>query len=68
MPLGKISQRQIEQAYKVLRDLQEIINEGGNESQLIDGSNKFYTLIPHSFGVDIPPVINTEAMIEVCSI
>ncbi|KAJ9595723.1 hypothetical protein L9F63_013086 [Diploptera punctata] len=64
MPLGKLSKKQIQQAYEVLTDLQELIKKGGSESRFLDASNRFYTLVPHDFGVDNPPILNTEDMIK----
>lgn len=71
MPLGKLSQKQLSEALKVLQKLSELIKNGGTSSEFIGYSNQFYTLIPHDFGVDRPPVIdridtvNTKtAMIE----
>lgn len=65
MPLGKLSKKQIQQAYSVLSDLQELIKNGGPDSRFLDASNRFYTLIPHDFGIENPPVLNSEEMIKV---
>ncbi|GLH03003.1 Poly [ADP-ribose] polymerase [Gryllus bimaculatus] len=64
MPLGKLSKRQLQHALQVLTDLQELVKNNASHSQFVDASNRFYTLIPHDFGVDVPPVINTEDMIK----
>uniref|UniRef100_A0A2Z5U1X2 Poly [ADP-ribose] polymerase n=1 Tax=Reticulitermes speratus TaxID=60591 RepID=A0A2Z5U1X2_9NEOP len=64
MPLGKLSKKQIQQAYSVLSDLQELIKSGGPDSRFLDASNRFYTLVPHNFGIEIPPVLNSEEMIK----
>ncbi|KAK7863506.1 hypothetical protein R5R35_009060 [Gryllus longicercus] len=64
MPLGKLSKRQLQHALQVLTDLQELVKNNASRSQFVDASNRFYTLIPHDFGVDVPPVINTEDMIK----
>ena len=65
MPLGKLSKKQIQQAYSVLSDLQELVKSGGPDSRFLDASNRFYTLIPHDFGIENPPVLNSEEMIKV---
>lgn len=57
MPLGKLSQKQLSQALKVLQQLSDLIKNGGTSSEFIGLSNQFYTLIPHDFGVERPPVI-----------
>ena len=55
MPLGKISKKQIQQAYTVLNELAVLIKEGCTDRfKLITASNQFYTLIPHNFGVSGP--------------
>lgn len=64
MPLGKLSRRQIESAYSLLTELQEIIESGGAESKFLDASNRFYTLIPHDFGLQKPPLLNNEEIIK----
>lgn len=64
MPLGKLSQKQIQSAYKVLTELSQLIQNGGTNSQFIDCTNRFYTLIPHNFGIDNPPLIDTIEKIK----
>jgi predicted DNA-binding WGR domain protein len=66
MPLGKLSKKQIQSAYDVLNELQTLINESDPEVlKFIDASNKFYTFVPHSFGVDAPPVLKDTETIKV---
>lgn len=65
MPLGKLSKSQIQKAFGVLSDLQDVVRSGGPRARLIEASNRFYTYIPHSFGVDDPPVIDSEEMVKV---
>lgn len=64
MPLGKLSQKQLTEALKVLQKLSDLIKNGGTSSEFIGYSNQFYTLIPHDFGVERPPVIDTIEMIN----
>ncbi|XP_057321273.1 poly [ADP-ribose] polymerase-like [Microplitis mediator] len=65
MPLGKLSKKQLEKAYQVLTELQQLITKGNAERMLIiDASNRFYTLVPHSFGVGDPPLLDTEEIIK----
>lgn len=59
MPLGKLSQRQIKSAYGVLTELSDLITKNGTNSKFVDASNRFYTLIPHNFGVSLPPILDT---------
>lgn len=64
MPLGKLSKRQIQQAYSVLTELSELVKNGGSESKFLDASNRFYTLIPHDFGMRKPTILNDEELIK----
>ncbi|XP_071441476.1 poly [ADP-ribose] polymerase [Hetaerina americana] len=64
MPLGKLSQKHIQQAYSILTDLQAIITSKGKSGNFIDATNRFYTLIPHDFGMENPPLLNSEELIK----
>ncbi|KAG1667338.1 Poly [ADP-ribose] polymerase 1 [Nymphon striatum] len=64
MPLGKISKRQIESAYKILTEVLEVIKDGSNANKLLDASNRFYTYIPHDFGMKKPPLLDSEEVIK----
>jgi len=54
MPLGKISDKMIKDAYKVLDEIEAILlsktTPSSRRSSLIELSSKFYTIIPHNFG------------------
>lgn len=67
MPLGKLSKNQIQKAYAVLSELQELIDKDTNETKLIEATNRFYTLIPHSFGVDEVKILRDKDIIKVYS-
>ena len=65
MPLGKISKKQIEQGYSILTEVLDMFkNENGNESKFLDCSNRFFTLIPHDFGVRKPPILNDPDFVK----
>lgn len=64
MPLGKLSQKQIHSAYKVLTEVGALIQNGGSNPQFIDCTNRFYTLIPHNFGVESPPLLDTVEQVN----
>lgn len=65
MPLGKLSKKQIEKAYAVLTELQEIFKKSNiDHTTLIDASNRFYTLIPHNFGISEPKILETSEAIK----
>lgn len=59
MPLGKISKKQIEQAYGILTEVQDMMKANEtNATKFLDASNRFFTLIPHDFGMKTPPILN----------
>lgn len=65
MPLGKLSKKQIQDAYKVLTELTQLIENKGTPTQFLDASNRFYTLIPHDFGMKKPPLLDTAEVVKV---
>ncbi|XP_015201493.1 poly [ADP-ribose] polymerase 1 [Lepisosteus oculatus] len=58
MPLGKLSKRQIQSAYSILSEVQQAVSDNASDSHILDLSNRFYTLIPHDFGMKKPPLLN----------
>lgn len=73
LPLGQLSKRTLEQGFKVLKELNQLLaspNVGDFlwTQSLERCSNMFYTLIPHNFGRQRPPIIRTEEALrkEVC--
>lgn len=67
MPLGKLSKKQIQEAFRVLTKLQDTIQSanGVDEAMIIGCTNQFFTLIPHDFGIDNPPLLNDLETIKV---
>lgn len=51
MPLGRLSKQQIKNGYEVLKEIDEEMKNGANSKTLSDLSSRFYTLIPHVFGM-----------------
>ena len=68
MPLGKLSRRQMKDAYFVLTELLNEISGNKNPSKIMDASNRFYTLIPHDFGMRKPPPLDNEEVIKLKSL
>ncbi|KHJ87626.1 Poly(ADP-ribose) polymerase catalytic domain protein [Oesophagostomum dentatum] len=64
MPLGKLSKKQIMSAYSVLTELQQMMSGDADPDRVLDASNRFYSLIPHDFGMNSPPLLNTEELIK----
>ncbi|KAF8386350.1 parp-1 [Pristionchus pacificus] len=64
MPLGKLSKQQLGLANRVLKELQALLSQPNNAARVVDATNRFYTLLPHNFGLGAPEMINTKAIIE----
>lgn len=68
MPLGKISRKQLLEAYSVLNDSFKLREREKDERKLkrlmTDVSNRFYTLIPHSFGTRAPPLLDNDELVK----
>jgi poly [ADP-ribose] polymerase len=58
LPLGKLSKGTIARGFQALKDL-SILLDNPDPSQIEELSNLFYSVIPHAFGRNRPPVINT---------
>lgn len=66
MPLGKITNDQLEKAKNVLAEIKTILTKTNVnlEKELMDMSSKFYTFIPYSCGRRKPPIIRSQEMID----
>ncbi|PZC85287.1 hypothetical protein B5X24_HaOG201783 [Helicoverpa armigera] len=65
MPLGKLSKKQIKSGYKILSELLTLINKGStSQNKIIDATNRFFTLIPHDFGVNNAPLLDNVELIK----
>eukprot|EP01080_Neovahlkampfia_damariscottae_P011102 gene11102-3809_t len=64
MPLGKISQTQIQKGMAVLEEIKTSFdnNKGRKDLELL--TSQFYSIIPHSFGRNVPPVIGSLEMLQ----
>lgn len=60
MPLGKISQKQIDAAYDILNKINNNLKDRDTLSTL---SSDFYTLIPMATGRKMPPIIDSKDLI-----
>ena len=64
LPLGKLSKNTISRGYQALKDLSAVLNDPSTASEhgltyneaIGNLSNAFYSLIPHAFGRNRPPV------------
>ncbi|XP_061610330.1 poly [ADP-ribose] polymerase 1 [Phyllopteryx taeniolatus] len=64
MPLGKLSKRQIQSAYALLTEVQQAVSDRVPDANILDLSNRFYTLIPHDFGMKKPPLLSNLEYIQ----
>lgn len=64
MPLGKISADQIRSAMTILTQIESLISRNGTLAKLRELSNKFYTLIPHGFGINAATVIDSTQIVN----
>ncbi|KAI9772671.1 MAG: hypothetical protein M1840_000266 [Geoglossum simile] len=73
LPLGKLSKRTIGNGFQLLKSLAEVLsdpNVAGSKygmtpiDAIQDFTNQYYSVIPHSFGRNRPPVISTDAMMK----
>ncbi|XP_078065469.1 protein mono-ADP-ribosyltransferase PARP3 [Mustelus asterias] len=64
MPLGKLSKQQIAKGFEALDEIEGTLNQRQNKKKLEELSSKFYTVIPHYFGRNRPPVIDTAEVIQ----
>lgn len=59
LPLGKLSAKQLQSAVIALTELENAVKADRSKNELIGLSNKFFTLIPHNFGLEKVPILDT---------
>lgn len=73
LPLGKLSKATISRGFQALKDLSALLDDpslagsqyGTSFPQASEQlSNLFFTIIPHSFGRNRPPVIRTQTLLK----
>ncbi|KAG8163407.1 hypothetical protein KVR01_006704 [Diaporthe batatas] len=70
LPLGKLSKATIMRGFQTLKDLSALLDgsaapaAAGIPLSVEDLSNRFYSLIPHNFGRNRPPIINNQATVK----
>ncbi|XP_053492698.1 protein mono-ADP-ribosyltransferase PARP3 isoform X1 [Ictalurus furcatus] len=64
MPLGKLSKHQIAKGFDALDEIAEAIKKKSNEGTLAELTSKFFTIIPHNFGRNRPPVIKDDDILQ----
>lgn len=73
LPLGKLSKNTITRGFQTLKDLMELLDDQSLAQSRYNSayapaveqlSNQYYSVIPHAFGRNRPPVIANEAMLR----
>ncbi|KAI1288897.1 poly polymerase catalytic domain-containing protein [Xylaria venustula] len=73
LPLGKLSKATISRGFQALKDLSALLDDpslagsqyGTNFPHATEQlSNLFFTIIPHSFGRNRPPIIQTQSVLK----
>jgi poly [ADP-ribose] polymerase 2/3/4 len=66
MPLGKLSKSTILRGFETLKELSRLLTAltPADRHELETQSNLYYSTIPHAFGRNRPPVINTHEMVK----
>ncbi|KFG79917.1 poly polymerase 2 ADP-ribosyltransferase 2 [Metarhizium anisopliae] len=73
LPLGKLSKATILRGFQQLKDLASLMDDPALATSQWDMtvasatehlSNTYYSLIPHAFGRNRPPIINNEALLK----
>ncbi|KAK0638610.1 poly polymerase catalytic domain-containing protein [Cercophora newfieldiana] len=72
LPLGKLSKATITRGFQALKDLSALLDDNSLAAnynlpypQAVEGlSNSYYSLIPHAFGRNRPPIINSQQMLK----
>lgn len=68
LPLGKLSNNTLRKGNLVLKEISEVLNDpvlaatkyGRSQTQVLsDLTSRYYSIIPHIFGRNVPPVVNT---------
>ena len=68
LPLGKLSQKQIDKGYAILSKIKIALKQKQQtqaiKDDISDLSSQYYTVVPYVCGRAAPPVIDTDAMID----
>lgn len=64
MPLGKLSKVQIAKGFEVLEEIEAALNQKSRRPRLEELSSKFFTTVPHNFGRNRPPTIDSTEIVE----
>lgn len=63
MPLGQLSNAQVQKGFEVLDELRKAI-KAKKKAAIMEQTSRFYTVIPHAFGRSTPPLIDTDELAD----
>lgn len=55
---------QIAKGFEVLEEIEAAMKQRRGNSRLEELSSKFFTTVPHNFGRNRPPTINSQEIVE----
>lgn len=64
LPLGKLSKSTITRGFQALKTLSECLNNPSRAGECEQYSDLYYSLIPHAFGRNRPPVIRSTDLLK----
>jgi poly [ADP-ribose] polymerase len=64
MPLGKLSKGTISRGFQALKDLAALIDASASHAEIEQVSNLYYSVIPHDFRRNRPPIINDNQLLK----
>ena len=67
LPLGKLSQRTLRNGFSILKELANLLMDPTRanwQHEVQRLSNQYFTTIPHAFGRNRPPTMNTDLQIK----
>lgn len=64
LPLGLVRQQSIQEGLKLLGEISLMLMNTNVQNQIISASNQFFSYIPHDFGLQRPPIINSAELIK----
>ncbi|EWC46572.1 hypothetical protein DRE_04295 [Drechslerella stenobrocha 248] len=64
LPLGRLNKNTILQGYNQLKAISEALAASSNRSIYEQLTNRYYSIIPHSFGRDRPRIIDNDRLLK----
>ncbi|KAM5459516.1 putative NAD(+) ADP-ribosyltransferase [Microsporum canis] len=68
LPLGKLSKRTLIQGFEALKQLDTLVHDAAkrasNQWKIEQLSNQYFSIIPHAFGRNRPPILRTAQQIK----